>query len=127
MLPDLQLRQVGTRHVASVVEGGQRKDVGEVQEAHLRAYCASLPGSYVVPDSKNVAGMSRGNRRIEVTTFSKGEARQNFTQAVEAHKRRLLSEDSTLTELEAHRMAMQRIAQADPALLAAYRADVEEI
>jgi len=123
MLPDLQLRQVGARHVASVVKNGRREDVGEVQEAHLRAYCAALPGSYQI-DSHNATGMSRGNGW---PTLRRGEARQKFTQAVETHKRRLLSEDSSLTELEAHRMAMQRIGKADPALLAAYRADVEEI
>lgn len=126
MLPNLQLRQVGTRHVASVMQDGQRQDVGEVQEAHLRAYCASLPGSYQT-DSKNVAGMSRGNRRADGATFSKGEASRKFMEAVETHKRRLLSDDPSLPELEAHRTAMQQISKANPALLAAYRADVEEI
>ena len=124
MLPDLQISRVGSRHVASTVKNGRREDVGEIQEAHLRAYCASLPGSYET-DSRNVAGMSRGNRRGEVVTLSRGEARRDFTQAVETHKRRLLSEDPSLPELEAHRLAMDRIAKTDPNLLAAYRADVE--
>lgn len=126
MLPDLKLRQVGTRHVASVVRDGRNEDVGELQEAHLRAYCASLPGSWQ-SYSANASGMSRGNRRIEVTTFSKGEAHRELAQAVQNEMRRLLSEDPALPEIEVHRLATQRVVKANPALLAAYRKDGEKL
>lgn len=118
MLPDLKLRQVGTRHVASVVRNGQREDVGEVQEAHLRAYAASLPGSYRCPTSET-ARTANG--------LSTAFAAQRFADAVEARKRRLLSEDSTLSELEGYRLAASQVSQENPSMVAAHRADVRKI
>ena len=129
----LKLRTVGTRHVAS--DG--TKDVGEFDEAHFRAYVASLPGSYetaTAPDGSTAAGRRPGQMpgpqsggNVPRGGMSRGEARQEFTRAVETDKRRLLSEDASLTELEAHRLAADRIAKANPSLLAAYRMDIEEI
>ncbi len=126
MLPDLKLRQVGTRHVASVVRDGRNEDVGEVQEAHLRAYCASLPGSWQTYP-KDAAAMSRGGRGANVRTLSKGEAQRAFTQAIQTRKALLLSQHRELSELEAHRLATQQVVKSEPNLVAAYRADIEEV
>lgn len=115
MLPDLQLRQVGTRHVASVLNNGRREDVGEVQEAHLRAYCASLPGSYTAPNSESKLSRNAGL----------GCAR--FADAVEQRKKRLMASDPELQEFAAHRLASSQICKENPAMLSAYRADVREI
>ncbi len=126
MLPDLKLRQVGTRHVASVFQNGRNEDVGEVQEAHLRAYCASLPGSWQ-SYPKDAAAMSRAGGGANVRTFSKGEARRIFAQAVQTRTALLLSQDRDLNELEAHRLATQQVTKSDPALVAEYRRDIEKI
>lgn len=118
-MQQLNLRQLGVRHVVS--DG--RNDLGEIGEAHLRAYCASLPGSYQAY-SKSAVGMSRGSQQRGIITSSRGEARQEFAQAVQTLRNRLLSEDNTLTELAAHRLAVERIANADPDLLTAYCKDI---
>ena len=111
-MQNLKLRTVGIRHVAS--DG--KNDVGEIDEAHLRAYVATLPGSYtVLPSQKPSAQLS-----------VKGSA-VRFADAIETRKRRLLSSDGELSELEAHRMASSQIAKENPSLFAAYRKDVEEI
>jgi len=114
-MQNLKLRTVGTRHVASVERDGRHEDVGEFDEAHLRAYVATLPGSYtVVPSQRSPQLNVRGSG-------------VRFADAVETRKRRLLSSDSGLSELEAHRMASLQIAKEDPSLLSAYRRDVQEI
>ncbi|HMD85147.1 MAG TPA: hypothetical protein VKO18_10660 [Terriglobia bacterium] len=114
-MQNLRLRTVGTRHVASVERGGRNEDVGEFDEAHLRAYVASLPGTYTVPSPQKTTGLS--------TAF----AREQFADRVETRKRTLLAEDNNLAELEAFRRATSEITREYPSLLAAYRADVEEI
>jgi hypothetical protein len=110
-MQNLKLRQVGTRHVVS--DG--KNDIGEIQESHLRAYAASLPGSYTVLPSQPSPQLSVRGSAVR------------FADAVKTHKNRLLSSDSELSELEAYRMASSQIVKEDPSLLAAYRADVREI
>jgi hypothetical protein len=115
-MQNLKLCTVGTRHVASVERDGKHEDVGEFDEAHLRAYVATLPGSYTVLPSQ------RSSPQLSVRGSG-----VRFADAVEARKKRLLSSDSELSELEAHRRASLQIAKEDPSLLSAYRADVQEI
>jgi hypothetical protein len=111
-MQNLKLRTVGnSRHVAS--DG--KNDVGEFDEAHLRAYVACLPGSYTVPKPERAGGLSTAG------------ASRRFAEAVETRKARLLSSDRELRELEALRMASSQIAKEDPSLLSAYRADVQKI
>jgi hypothetical protein len=110
-MQNLKLRQVGARHVVS--DG--KNDIGEIQESHLRAYAASLPGSYTVLPSQPSPQLS-----------ARGSAVQ-FADAVETRKTRLLSSDSELSDLEATRMASSQIAKENPSLLSAYRADVQKI
>ena len=114
-MQNLKLRTVGTRHVASVERDGKHEDVGEFDEAHLRAYVATLPGSYTVLPSKG---------SLQMSVIGSG---VRFADAVETRKKRLLSSDSELSELEASRMASSQIAKENPSLLANYRADVQEI
>jgi hypothetical protein len=130
-MEELTLRRDGDRHI--VTDG--KNDFGEIEDGHLKEYTMKLPGAYyeVPPQAGSVTaagqrpgGMSRSLGR-EAITLSRGEARQNITQAVEVEKKRLLSRDHNLTELEAHRLAMQRVAAEEPSLLAAYRADVQEV
>ncbi|MGA3325969.1 MAG: hypothetical protein ABSF45_15970 [Terriglobia bacterium] len=108
-MENLKLRQVGTRHVAYGEDG---KPVGEVQEAHLKAYVASLPGAYYqTPEQKDTGCF----------------AAQRFADAVQTRAYELRKADPHLPELEAHRMASSQVSQKNPALLAAYRKDVQEI
>lgn len=110
-MQNLSLRQVGVRHVVS--DG--KSDLGELPEAHLRAYVASLPGSYTVP-----------NRETQ-STAKNGFSRAQFADAVEQRKIRILASDPELKELEAHRLASSQIVKENPAMLSAYRSDVREI
>ena len=110
-MQNLKLRTVGARHVVS--DG--KNDVGEMDEAHLRAYVATLPGSYTVLPSQPSPQLSVRGSAVR------------FADAVEARKKRLLSSDSELSELEAQRMASSQIAKENPSLLSAYRADVKRI
>jgi hypothetical protein len=93
------------------MKDGHNQDVGEIDEAHLRTYVASLPGSYAVPKRE---GMSR--------TF----ASKDFADAVQNRARRLASENTSLSDLEAFRLATSQILKSDPSWLAAYRKDVRE-
>src|SRR5208337_554568 len=99
----LKLAQVGTRHIA---HGEDNKPVGEIDEAHLRAYVACLPGSYTVTPSP----------AKDTGAF----ATYRFADAVQTRKQRILSQDIMLSELAAHRMAVSQIAKEQPSLLAAY-------
>jgi len=111
-----------------------KTDVGEVDEAHLRSYVASLPGSYTVPDSDTAAGQRPGYMPGGPTAagvrpggLSAGLGRAQFTRAVEDRKSELLSSDPNLGELEAHRLASNQVARQRPDLLANYRADAQKI
>ncbi|MGD0225037.1 MAG: hypothetical protein ABSF71_22135 [Terriglobia bacterium] len=126
----LTLRTVGVRHVAS--DG--KNDVGEFDEAHLRSYVASLPGSFTVPDSSTAAGQRPGHMPGGPTAagvrpggLSAGLGRARFSRAVEERKSELLLSDPELGELEAHRLASNQIAKQRPDLLADYRADAQKI
>jgi hypothetical protein len=119
MLPNAKLRQVGTRHIVSIETGGRNQDVGEVGEAHLRAYVATLPGSYTVPDSSTSAGERPGGQP--------GLDQARFTRAVQDAKNLLLSSDPQMSEIEAHRLASGQIAKQRPDLLRKYRADVRRV
>lgn len=126
----LTLRTVGVRHLAS--DG--KNDVGEFDESHLRTYVASLPGSYPSSDSSTSAGQRSGSMpgpstaaRSRPGGLSAGLGRAQFTAAVEARKKRLLSSDRDLSEQEAFRLASKQIPKEQPDLLANYRADVRKI
>lgn len=110
-MQNLKLRQVGVRHVCS--DG--RNDLGELPEAHLRAYVASLPGSYTI-DTRGTQPAARN-----------GLSRAQFADAVKQRMIRLLASDPELKELEAHRLASSQIMKENPAMLSAYRADILEI
>ncbi len=110
-MQQLSLRQVGVRHVVS--DG--RNDLGELPEAHLRAYVATLPGSYTVPASDRKLSRNAGLETVR------------FADAVETRRRTLLSSDPRLSDLEAVRMAIGLVLKENPAMLSSYRADVQEI
>jgi hypothetical protein len=107
----LKLRTVGVRHVVS--DG--KDDLGEIAEAHLRSYVAGLPGSYEIPKPQAQTG------------FNTNYARERFADRVETRTAALMRADSTVSKLEAHRLAISQIAKEDSILLAAYRADIKEI
>jgi hypothetical protein len=108
-MQNLRLGRVGTRHVAYDDAG---KPVGEVQEAHLKAYVAGLPGAvYQTPEQKD-AGCFAAYR---------------FADAVKTRAYELRKADPQLSELEANRLASSQVSKQNPGLVAAYHADVEEI
>jgi hypothetical protein len=115
-MENLKLRQVGTRHIASAFRNGRNEDVGEIDEAHLRAYAARLPGSYTVPNSAP-----------KDTGRGEGFACREFSAAVLNRAQQIRSSDSELSELEAHRLAMAQVAKENPNLPARYRTDAKEI
>jgi hypothetical protein len=108
-MQNLQLRQAGVRHLAYGEDG---KPVGEVQEAHLKAYVASLPGAYYQTPEQKDTGCFAAHR---------------FADAVQTRAQRLREEDADLSELAAHRTATSQVSNENPALFAAYLRDVKEI
>jgi hypothetical protein len=143
-MPELSLRLDGGHHV--VTDG--KNDLGEIEDGSLKAYTLKLPGAYyevpardasvsaapqrpVYPPSAAVTGgnvvRSVINDPPTAAGIKPGAVDALFTAAVQKEKAWLLSRDSHLTDLEAHRTAMQRVTALNPSLVAAYRADVEEV
>jgi hypothetical protein len=108
-MQNLKLARVGTLHVAYGEDG---KVVGEVQEAHLKAYVTQLPGAHYQSAEQKDMGCSAAHR---------------FADAVKTRAHELRKADPDLSELEAHRMASSQVSKQNPGLLAAYRRDVQEI
>src|SRR5208337_3345477 len=129
-MKELTLRRDGDQHVVS--DG--KNDLGQIEDGHLKAYTLKLPGAYYQTEPPQAGAVTAAGQRpgayppsgaitggnvsrpvindpptaagIRPGGMSRGEARRNFTQAMETHKKRLLSEDPRLTELDAHRLAM---------------------
>jgi len=114
-MENLKLGRVRTRHIAYAQRGGKNEPIGEIDEAHLRAYVASLPGSYTVPNTPHDTGRSAGF------------ARQKFNNAVLTRIGELRSANPELTELELHRLATAQVSKENPLLLSEYRADVQRV
>jgi hypothetical protein len=143
-LKDLTLRRDGDRHV--VVDG--QNELGEIEDGSLKAYALRLPGAYYEcpereatvtapparPQYPPSAAVTGGNVVRSVRSgpptaagIKPGSADALFTAAVQKEKAYLLSRDSRLSELEAHRQAIQRVGALNRSLVAAYKADVREL